>query len=57
MGYLTYRVDVYSFGVVALEVLSGKSYNNYMASDICVCPLDLVPSNFISLFDSLHIYR
>ncbi|KAL4627266.1 hypothetical protein ACB092_05G155900 [Castanea dentata] len=39
-GYLTYKADVYSFGVVALEVLSGKSNNNYMPSDNCVCLLD-----------------
>ncbi|KAM3748457.1 hypothetical protein ACB098_05G110500 [Castanea mollissima] len=39
-GHLTYKADVYSFGVVALEVLSGKSNNNYMPSDNCVCLLD-----------------
>uniref|UniRef100_A0A2N9I9A7 non-specific serine/threonine protein kinase n=1 Tax=Fagus sylvatica TaxID=28930 RepID=A0A2N9I9A7_FAGSY len=39
-GYLTYKADVYSFGVVALEVVSGKSNNNYMPSDNCVCLLD-----------------
>ncbi|KAK4589499.1 hypothetical protein RGQ29_020176 [Quercus rubra] len=39
-GYLTFKADVYSFGVVALEVLSGKSNNNYMPSDNCVCLLD-----------------
>uniref|UniRef100_A0A7N2LPF2 non-specific serine/threonine protein kinase n=1 Tax=Quercus lobata TaxID=97700 RepID=A0A7N2LPF2_QUELO len=39
-GYLTYKADVYSFGVVALEVLSGKSNNNYIPSDNCVCLLD-----------------
>ena len=51
-GYLTYKADVYSFGVVALEVLSGKSNNNYTPSDNCVCLLDQVLSNFISLFYS-----
>ena len=41
-GYLTYKADVYSFGVVALEVVSGKSNNNYMPSNNCVCLLDQV---------------
>ncbi|KAK7848864.1 putative lrr receptor-like serine/threonine-protein kinase [Quercus suber] len=38
-GLFDLQTDVYSFGVVALEVLSGKSNNNYMPSDI-VCLLD-----------------
>jgi len=41
-GYLSYKVDVYSFGVVVLETVSGKSNNNYMPSDNCVCLLDKV---------------
>ncbi|KAA8515039.1 hypothetical protein F0562_018173 [Nyssa sinensis] len=39
-GYLTYKADVYSFGVVVLEIVSGKSNNNYMPSNNCVCLLD-----------------
>ncbi|CAI9782097.1 unnamed protein product [Fraxinus pennsylvanica] len=39
-GYLTDKVDVYSFGVVALEIVSGKSNNNYMPSHNFVCLLD-----------------
>ncbi|XP_054777749.1 probable LRR receptor-like serine/threonine-protein kinase RFK1 isoform X2 [Prosopis cineraria] len=39
-GYLTYKADVYSFGVVVLEIISGKSNNDYMPSDNCVCLLD-----------------
>ncbi|KAK6917730.1 Serine-threonine/tyrosine-protein kinase, catalytic domain [Dillenia turbinata] len=39
-GYLTYKADVYSFGIVALEIVSGKSNNNYMPSNSCVCLLD-----------------
>ncbi|CAI8618722.1 unnamed protein product [Vicia faba] len=39
-GYLSYKADVYSFGVVVLETVSGKSNNNYMPSDNCVCLLD-----------------
>ncbi|XP_057996777.1 probable LRR receptor-like serine/threonine-protein kinase RFK1 isoform X2 [Hevea brasiliensis] len=40
-GYLTDKADVYSFGVVALEIVSGKSNNNFMPSNHCVCLLDL----------------
>ncbi|KAL3615152.1 hypothetical protein CASFOL_040813 [Castilleja foliolosa] len=39
-GYLTDKADVYSFGVVILEVVSGKSNNNYMPSHNFVCLLD-----------------
>ncbi|XP_023541191.1 probable LRR receptor-like serine/threonine-protein kinase RFK1 [Cucurbita pepo subsp. pepo] len=39
-GYLTHKADVYSFGVVALEVISGRSNNDYVPSDTCVCLLD-----------------
>ncbi|XP_057738346.1 probable LRR receptor-like serine/threonine-protein kinase RFK1 isoform X2 [Arachis stenosperma] len=39
-GYLTYKADVYSFGVVALEIVSGKSNNNYLPDDESVCLLD-----------------
>ncbi|KAL9146169.1 hypothetical protein ABFS82_13G092300 [Erythranthe guttata] len=39
-GYLTDKVDVYSFGVVILEIVSGKSNNNYMPSRNFVCLLD-----------------
>ena len=28
-GYLTDKADVYSFGIVALEIVSGKSNNNF----------------------------
>ena len=41
-GYLTYKADVYSFGVVALEIVSGKSNNNYLPDDESVCLLDWV---------------
>lgn len=41
-GYLSYKADVYSYGVVVLEAVSGKSNNNYMPSDNCVCLLDKV---------------
>lgn len=41
-GYLTHKADVYSFGVVALEIVSGKSNNNYVPSDNCICLLDWV---------------
>ena len=41
-GYLTHKADVYSFGVVALEVISGRSNNDYVPSDTCVCLLDWV---------------
>lgn len=41
-GYLTQKADVYSFGVVALEIVSGKSNNNYMPSEDYVCLLDWV---------------
>lgn len=50
-GYLTYKADVYSFGVLALEIFSGKNNNNYMPSDNCVCLLDRVLYDFVSLFD------
>ncbi|KAK4259527.1 hypothetical protein QN277_005850 [Acacia crassicarpa] len=39
-GYLTYKADVYSFGVVVLEIISGKSNNECMPSDDCVCLLE-----------------
>ncbi|KAI3466775.1 hypothetical protein Pfo_023438 [Paulownia fortunei] len=39
-GYLTDKVDVYSFGIVILEIVSGKSNNNYMPSHNFVCLLD-----------------
>ncbi|XP_038894458.1 probable LRR receptor-like serine/threonine-protein kinase RFK1 isoform X2 [Benincasa hispida] len=39
-GYLTYKADVYSFGVVALEIISGRSNNDYVPSETCVCLLD-----------------
>ncbi|XP_052727915.1 probable LRR receptor-like serine/threonine-protein kinase RFK1 isoform X8 [Vigna angularis] len=39
-GRLSYKADVYSYGVVVLEVVSGKSNNNYMPSDNRVCLLD-----------------
>ncbi|KAG4384150.1 hypothetical protein GLYMA_13G224500v4 [Glycine max] len=39
-GYLTDKADVYSFGVVALEIVSGKSNNNYLPDDGSVCLLD-----------------
>ncbi|XP_022898702.1 probable LRR receptor-like serine/threonine-protein kinase RFK1 isoform X2 [Olea europaea var. sylvestris] len=39
-GYLTDKADVYSFGVVALEIVSGKSNNNYMPSHNFICLLD-----------------
>ncbi|KAL6542753.1 hypothetical protein OROHE_010273 [Orobanche hederae] len=39
-GYLTDKADVYSFGVVILEIVSGKSNNNYMPSHNFVCLLD-----------------
>ncbi|PIN06696.1 Serine/threonine protein kinase [Handroanthus impetiginosus] len=39
-GYLTDKADVYSFGVVLLEIVSGKSNNNYMPSQNFVCLLD-----------------
>ncbi|KAL6574133.1 hypothetical protein OROHE_001675 [Orobanche hederae] len=39
-GYLTDKADVYSFGVVILEIVSGKSNNNYMPSHTFVCLLD-----------------
>lgn len=41
-GYLSYKADVYSYGVVVLETVSGKSNNNYMPSENCVCLLDKV---------------
>lgn len=41
-GYLTYKADVYSFGVVALEIISGRSNNDYVPSETCVCLLDWV---------------
>ncbi|KAL2524289.1 putative LRR receptor-like serine/threonine-protein kinase RFK1 [Abeliophyllum distichum] len=40
-GYLTDKADVYSFGVVVLEIVSGKSNNNYMPSSNFTCLLDL----------------
>ncbi|KAI4371787.1 hypothetical protein MLD38_010096 [Melastoma candidum] len=39
-GYLTQKADVYSFGVVVLEIISGKSNNNYMPREDYVCLLD-----------------
>ncbi|PIN21905.1 Serine/threonine protein kinase [Handroanthus impetiginosus] len=39
-GYLTDKVDVYSFGIVILEIVSGKSNNNYMPSHSFICLLD-----------------
>lgn len=39
-GHLTPKADVYSFGVVALEIVSGKSNNNYLPDDGSVCLLD-----------------
>ncbi|KAE8653203.1 probable LRR receptor-like serine/threonine-protein kinase RFK1 [Cucumis sativus] len=39
-GYLTYKADVYSFGVVALEIIGGRSNNDYVPSETCVCLLD-----------------
>ncbi|XP_051135373.1 probable LRR receptor-like serine/threonine-protein kinase RFK1 [Andrographis paniculata] len=39
-GYLTDKADVYSFGVVILEIVSGKSNNNYMPSSNFICLLD-----------------
>ncbi|XP_051128894.1 probable LRR receptor-like serine/threonine-protein kinase RFK1 [Andrographis paniculata] len=39
-GYLTDKADVYSFGVVMLEIVSGKSNNNYMPSHNFICLLD-----------------
>ncbi|KAF7803233.1 putative LRR receptor-like serine/threonine-protein kinase RFK1 isoform X2 [Senna tora] len=39
-GHLTYKADVYSFGVVALEIVTGKSNNNYVPNDGAVCLLD-----------------
>lgn len=41
-GYLTHKADVYSFGVVVLEIVSGKSNNDYMPNDSYVCLLDWV---------------
>ncbi|KAG8365577.1 hypothetical protein BUALT_Bualt18G0119900 [Buddleja alternifolia] len=39
-GYLTDKADVYSFGVVILEIVSGKSNNNYMPRRDFICLLD-----------------
>ncbi|EPS63221.1 hypothetical protein M569_11565, partial [Genlisea aurea] len=39
-GYLTEKADVYSFGVVVLEIISGKSNNNYMPTHRFLCLLD-----------------
>lgn len=39
-GYLTDKADVYSFGVVLLEIVSGRSNNNYMPSHNFICLLD-----------------
>ncbi|XP_017436751.1 probable LRR receptor-like serine/threonine-protein kinase RFK1 isoform X1 [Vigna angularis] len=39
-GHLSYKADVYSFGVVALEIVSGKSNNNYLPDDGSACLLD-----------------
>ncbi|VFQ88479.1 unnamed protein product [Cuscuta campestris] len=39
-GHLTYKADVYSFGIVLLEVVSGKSNNNFAPIGNCVCLLD-----------------
>ncbi|KAI9121686.1 hypothetical protein K1719_008719 [Acacia pycnantha] len=39
-GHLTYKADVYSFGVLALEIVTGKSNNNYMPDNGAVCLLD-----------------
>ncbi|XP_020202017.1 probable LRR receptor-like serine/threonine-protein kinase RFK1 isoform X1 [Cajanus cajan] len=55
-GYLTPKADVYSFGVVALEVISGKSNNNYLPDDGSVCLLDLAchlnqAQNLVGLID------
>ena len=41
-GYLTYKADVYSFGVVVLDIVSGKSNNDYMPNDSYVCLFDCV---------------
>ena len=51
-GYLTYKADVYSFGVVALEIVSGKSNNNYLPDDESVCLLDWVCSKLLAVFFS-----
>jgi hypothetical protein len=62
-GYLSYKADVYSFGVVVLETVSGKSNNNYMPSDNCVCLLDKVfcyTSSYprcVFVFCNLHILK
>ncbi|XP_027191828.1 probable LRR receptor-like serine/threonine-protein kinase RFK1 isoform X3 [Cicer arietinum] len=49
-GYLSYKADVYSYGVVVLETVSGKSNNNYMPSENCVCLLDKT-ENLMQLVD------
>lgn len=49
-GYLTDKADVYSFGVVALEIVSGKSNNNYLPDDGSVCLLDRVISKLLNVF-------
>ncbi|XP_022892349.1 probable LRR receptor-like serine/threonine-protein kinase RFK1 isoform X3 [Olea europaea var. sylvestris] len=40
-GHLTDKADIYSFGVVLLEIVSGKSNNNYMPSSNYTCLLDM----------------
>jgi len=49
-GYLTYKADVYSFGVVVLEIVSGKSNNNYLPDDGSACLLDWVCSMLLAVF-------
>ncbi|XP_028764706.1 probable LRR receptor-like serine/threonine-protein kinase RFK1 [Neltuma alba] len=39
-GHLTYKADVYSFGVLALEIVTGKSNNNYVPDNGAVCLLE-----------------
>ncbi|XP_054801798.1 probable LRR receptor-like serine/threonine-protein kinase RFK1 isoform X2 [Prosopis cineraria] len=39
-GHLTFKADVYSFGVLALEIVTGKSNNNYVPDNGAVCLLD-----------------
>ncbi|XP_038723730.1 probable LRR receptor-like serine/threonine-protein kinase RFK1 isoform X2 [Tripterygium wilfordii] len=39
-GHLTQKADVYSFGVLALEIVTGKSNNNFLPTENFVCILD-----------------
>ncbi|GAB4827153.1 hypothetical protein Ancab_034042 [Ancistrocladus abbreviatus] len=55
-GYLTPKADVYSYGVVALEIVTGKSNNNYVPNDDYLCMLEWVcelqqRGNYVDLVD------